>query len=81
MVVRGFSKYTRMTIHRRSASSSRSPASRVAYSRAPFSSWIEHGPMTTSSRGSVPSRIRSTAARPSTTVRLATVVIGRRVLS
>ena len=43
MVVRGFSKYTRITMNSCLASSSRSVASRRAYSSAAASSWIEQG--------------------------------------
>src|SRR5581483_10935920 len=40
-------------------------------------SWIEHGPTTTSSRGSSRRKIRMTASRPPTTVALAASVIGK----
>jgi len=49
-VVRGFSKYTRMTISSSLACLPRSRASRAAYSSAASGSWIEQGPMTTSRR-------------------------------
>ena len=62
-VVRGFSKYTRMKMHRFSLSFSRSSTSRVAYSRAATGSWIEHGPTTTSNRSSSPCTMRVAASR------------------
>src|SRR5712691_2217264 len=62
-VVRGFSKYTRMTIRRSPASSSPSPFSRPAYSAAALGSWTEHGPTTTIRRSSVPVRIAATSSR------------------
>ena len=57
-VVRGFSKYTRITISSSPLKRSRSFTSRPAYSIAAFVSWIEHGPMTTISRSSIPCRMR-----------------------
>ena len=54
IVVRGFSKYTRITITRRSSSSRLTAASFSAYSCAAFGSWIEHGPTMTSNRSSRP---------------------------
>ena len=70
-VVRGFSKYTRMTTYRASASLSRSGSSRPAYSRAALTSWIEQGPTTTSSRSSCPRRISRMTWRASKVVRSA----------
>ena len=68
IVVRGFSKYTRITRKNWSATSGASRASRRAYSMAAFGSWMEHGPTTTSRRGSSRRRIRCTVSRPRTTV-------------
>ena len=53
-VVRGFSKYTRMTMSICCASASACSFSRAAYSRAASGSWIEHGPTMTSSLRSRP---------------------------
>jgi len=44
------SKYTRITIITRSATSRASAARRCAYSRPATTSWIEHGPATSNSR-------------------------------
>ena len=62
-VVRGFSKYTRITISSASPCVSRSGRSRRAYSSAALASWIEHGPITTARRSSSPCRIRCSARR------------------
>ena len=62
-VVRGFSKYTRITSSRVCSTCAASCRSRPAYSRAATGSWIEHGPTTTNSRGSLRSRIWRTAWR------------------
>src|SRR5437879_2884889 len=67
-VVRGFSKYTRITISSSPARRACSPARRRAYSRAAAGSWNEQGPITTTSRSSMPCRIRCTALRASCTV-------------
>jgi hypothetical protein len=45
-VVRGFSKYTRITIRRSFSKRAASFCSRVAYSMAESTSWIEQGPTT-----------------------------------
>ena len=68
VTVRGFSKYTRITISRSSACRSRSSASLAAYSRAAFGSCTEHGPVTTSSRSSAPSSTARTSALVASTV-------------
>ena len=57
IVVRGFSKYTRIAMHRSSSSSPAFARSRRAYSRAASTSCTLHGPTTASSRSSRPSRI------------------------
>ena len=62
-VVRGFSKYTRMTISRSAANRSRSGNKRRAYSTAASGSWIEHGPMITSRRSDLRRRMSCTACR------------------
>ncbi len=62
-VVRGFSKYTRITTSSVSAWRARSALSLRAYSSAATGSWIEHGPITTSSRSSRPLRMRRIASR------------------
>ena len=67
-VVRGFSKYTRITISRSAFRRSRSACSRCAYSSAAAGSWIEQGPTTTTSRSSMPCRMRWIAERASKTV-------------
>ena len=54
IVVRGFSKYTRIRISNWPASALACSLSLPAYSRAASGSWIEHGPTITSSRGSSP---------------------------
>jgi hypothetical protein len=64
-VVRGFSKYTRIRISSESAWRARSALSLRAYSSAAAGSWIEHGPITTSSRSSSPCRMRRTRSRVS----------------
>ena len=64
VVVRGFSKYTRIAMSRSCSWRSASARSRRAYSRAASGSCTLHGPTTTSSRSSIPSRIASTSARP-----------------
>jgi len=46
-VVRGFSKYTRITTRRSEARRARSAFQAQAYSVAAFRSWMEHGPTTT----------------------------------
>ena len=63
IVVRGFSKYTRISTSMVLSTRWARPCSRVAYSRAATWSWIEHGPTTTNSRGSCRSRMRRTALR------------------
>src|SRR5262245_1765221 len=65
-----------MTMQRRSMSSWRRVLRRVAYSRAASGSWMEQGPTITKSRWSSLRRIRRMAARPSTTVRCVTSVMG-----
>ena len=67
-VVRGFSKYTRITRQSVSANSRLSPARRRAYSKAAIGSWIEQGPTITSGRRSSPESTRRMALRPSSTV-------------
>ena len=67
-VVRGFSKYTRITISSASPSASRNGRRRRAYSIAAAGSWIEHGPITTARRSSWPCRMRCRAPRASETV-------------
>ena len=57
MVVRGFSKYTRITINKSSCNSAFRAASFCAYSRAALESWIEQGPTITIRRLSLPIRI------------------------
>ena len=64
VVVRGFSKYTRMATSRSSPSSSALAASRPAYSVAALESCTLHGPTTTSSRSSAPSSTADTWSRP-----------------
>src|SRR5256885_1426441 len=56
-----------MTTNRSAASRSASARSRAAYSSAERGSWIEQGPMTTSSRSSPPTRIRWMACRAANT--------------
>ena len=68
-VVRGFSKYTRITSSRSSFSSSDSARSRRAYSSACSLSWMEHGPTTTSRRGSSPCTMAATCRRLCSTKR------------
>ena len=53
-VVRGFSKYTRITISSVSAYWVRTAIRRRAYSTAAAGSWMEQGPMTTIRRSSLP---------------------------
>ena len=65
-----------MTISMWPANSLRSAFSRVAYSSAPFSSWIEQGPMTTSRRGSSCRKMRMIRSRLRATVALAASVVG-----
>ena len=67
-VVRGFSKYTRMTMKSVSRTLAAARASRPAYSSAASGSWIEHGPITTKRRGSARSRIARIVERPRATV-------------
>jgi hypothetical protein len=62
-VVRGFSKYTRITTSRSPACFSRSAFSLRAYSMAAAGSWIEQGPMITSKRSSSPEMMRRTLLR------------------
>ena len=57
-VVRGFSKYTRMTISRSSESRSRTAFRWSLYSSAAAGSWMEQGPTITSSLSSSPCRMR-----------------------
>mmetsp|Transcript_9145 Transcript_9145/g.21950 ORF Transcript_9145/g.21950 Transcript_9145/m.21950 type:complete len:200 (-) Transcript_9145:84-683(-) len=65
MVVRGFSKYTRMTMTRVSLNSSRIFTSLSAYSSAAFTSWIEHGPTMQINRLSLPLTQSDTCRRTS----------------
>src|SRR6185312_5072089 len=73
-VVRGFSKYTRITISSASPSSRRSSASLPAYSSAAGVSWMEHGPITTTSRSSRPLMMACSAWREASTVAIAAAV-------
>ena len=66
-VVRGFSKYTRMTSSMRSFTSSASCAILLAYSLPASISWIEQGPTTMSNLGSSPKIILLIASRLSET--------------
>ncbi len=76
-VVRGFSKYVRMTTIRRSRLAAATFTSRCAYSSAASGSWIEHGPTTTSSRSrSRPCRTSRIARRVSRTSSAARGVSG-----
>ncbi|RCM35166.1 hypothetical protein PA171_04334 [Pseudomonas aeruginosa] len=67
-VVRGFSKYTRITRNSVSATSAASALRRSAYSWAALMSWMEQGPITTNRRWSLPSRMSRTTWRPWATV-------------
>ena len=67
-VVRGFSKYTRITMQRSGASSSAALRRRSAYSWAAAGSWTEHGPTTTSSRSLRPARMSDTSSRARVTM-------------
>ena len=67
-VVRGFSKYTRITISSSPACCLRCAARRPAYSNAARVSWIEHGPITTARRSSSPARMRCSACLEALTV-------------
>jgi len=78
-VVRGFSKYTRITISRSSWYSSCNGLSLEAYSRAASGSCTEQGPITTSSRSSSPCRILWIAWRALYTVSAACSVMGKSV--
>ena len=62
-VVRGFSKYTRMTISSVPAKRVRSALSFFAYSTAASGSWIEQGPMITRRRSSCLCMMRRIASR------------------
>ena len=73
-VVRGFSKYTRMTISRSALRRSRTGFRRLAYSMAARVSWIEQGPITTIMRSSMPCRMRCMACRAANTVSDASLV-------
>ena len=76
MVVRGFSKYVRMTMTRRSLSSRFTAARRSAYSRAAFGSWIEQGPTMTSRRSSRPCSTSRISCRERSTRSLISSVRG-----
>ena len=67
VVVRGFSKYTRIATHSSSLSERAWPTKRLAYSTVACGSWTLHGPTTASSLSSAPSRIPCTSVRPPTT--------------
>lgn len=67
-VVRGFSRYARMTMQRSALSLSERALRRRAYSRAVFGSWMEQGPQTTRRRSSRCSMISMTCWRPERTV-------------
>jgi hypothetical protein len=75
-VERGFSKYTRITTSRSSASRAACPRSSVAYSPAASGSCTEHGPTTTSSRRSRPASTSCTWWRLSSTVSCRSAVSG-----
>ncbi len=75
-VVRGFSKYTRITIISSSESSAMDCFSNPAYSFAATGSWIEQGPTTTTNRSSAPLRMSTICWRASKTVREALSVSG-----
>ena len=77
IVVRGFSKYVRMTTSRSSRTASVTGRSRRAYSNAASGSWIEHGPTTTRSRRvSRPCRMSRIAARVARTSAAAVSLAG-----
>ncbi len=69
-VVRGFSKYVRMTISKSSPNFSRWVFSHLAYSIAAFGSCIEHGPITTINFLDFWLMISTIFSRASKTVRL-----------
>ena len=75
-VVRGFSKYTRITTSRSFLRRSASALRRRAYSMAASVSWMEQGPITTSRRSSAPNRMRWMAVRASKAVSAALGVAG-----
>jgi len=62
-VVRGFSKYTRISTSSSPSCRSLSACNFLAYSSAASGSWIEHGPMTTSSWSERPRRMSRTLRR------------------
>jgi hypothetical protein len=67
VVVRGFSKYTRITSSSESLNRAVTEANRRAYSRVASTSWTLQGPTTTSSRSSSPSSTAWTCSRPART--------------
>ena len=75
-VVRGFSKYARITISRSSLCFSAWLTSRRAYSRPALGSWMEQGPTMTSKRSSTPSMTARTSSRPRATTSASRVSSG-----